>query len=58
LVPSAALVTLCVISAVAAFCCSTAAETADVDSLISYMRMAMRRIASTAPVVEVCTARM
>ena len=48
----AALVTFCEISPVAAFCCCTDAATAEVWWLISCMRSAMRRIASTAAPVE------
>ena len=55
-VPSAALATLCEISPVAEFCSSTEAATAVVYSLISCMRAAIWRIASTAPAVEFCTA--
>ena len=47
---------MCEISPVAALCCSTAAATAEVYSLISRMRPAMLPIASTAPAVEPCTA--
>ena len=52
----AALATFCEISPVAAFCCCTEAATAAVNWLISCMRSAMRRIASTAAPVEACTA--
>src|SRR5664280_718339 len=55
LAPSAALVTFCEISLVAALCCCTDAATAAVYSSISCMRWAIRPIASTALSVEFCT---
>jgi hypothetical protein len=55
--PSAAPLTFCEISLVAAVCSSTDAAAADVYSTISPIRWAIRPIAATALPVEFCTSR-